>query len=82
MVKWKQSWVKKVMSIFPFCSGTATRRDECSSVMCVPGAMEAYRQAGRVGVLQEGLENDSKVVLEETVAVEQLLQTLLCTEMP
>lgn len=26
MVKWKQSWVKKVMSIFPFCSGTQNIR--------------------------------------------------------
>lgn len=43
--------------------------------------MAAYRQAGRVGVLQEGLEDHGKVLLEETTAVEQLLQTLLCTEM-
>lgn len=50
--------------------------------VCVSGAMEAYRQAGRVGVLQKGLENDGKVVLEETVAVQQLLQTFLCTEVP
>lgn len=43
--------------------------------------MEAYRQAGRVGVLQEGLENDGKVLLEESVAVQQLLQTFLRTDM-
>lgn len=44
------------------------------------GGMEEYRQAGRVGVLQKGLENDGEVILEETVAVEQLLKTFLCTE--
>lgn len=42
--------------------------------------MEEYRQAGRVGVLQKGLENDGEVILEETVAVEQLLKTFLCPE--
>lgn len=84
MVKWKQSGVKKVMSIFPFCSDTATSEDQRSYdvCVCVSGAMEAYRQAGRVGVLQKRLENDGKVVLEETVAVQQLLQTFLCTEVP
>lgn len=41
--------------------------------VCLTGGMEEYRQAGRVGVLQEGLENDGEVILEETVAVEQLL---------
>lgn len=39
--------------------------------------MEAYRQAGRVGVLQEGLEDHGEVFLEEAVAVEQLLQAFL-----
>lgn len=48
--------------------------------VCVSAATEAYRQAGRVGVLQEGLENHGKVLLEEAVAVQQLLETFLGTE--
>lgn len=42
--------------------------------------MKEYRQAGRVGVLQKGLENDGEVIFEETVAEEQLLETFLCVE--
>lgn len=38
-----------------------------------------YRQAGRVSVRQERLKNDSKVILEEAVAVQQLLQSFLQT---
>lgn len=42
---------------------------------------EEYRQAGRVGVLQKGLKDNSKVFLEETASVQQLLEFLLRTEM-
>lgn len=42
---------------------------------------EEYRQAGRVGVLQKGLKDNSKVILEETATVQQLLEFLLRAEM-
>lgn len=36
-----------------------------------------YREAGRVSVLQKGLENNGEVVPEEAVAVQQLLESFL-----
>lgn len=36
-----------------------------------------YREAGRVRVLQKGLENNGEVVPEEAVAVQQLLESFL-----
>lgn len=47
---------------------------------CPSGVKMEYRQAGRVSVLQKGLKNYSKVVSEEPVAVQQLLQSFLWTE--
>lgn len=88
MVKWKQSWVKKVMSIFPFCSGT--KNIFCwfgfdlgerwpSSSADLSADVPTHRQAWRVGVFQEGLEHHGKVVLEESLAVQQLLESPLKT---
>lgn len=112
MVKWKQSWVKKVISIFPFCTERQRHTHErglteggvlgkaaavtlgmlmilCNVshwfISCHVDIVEAfgvrldYRETGRVCVLQEGLENNSKVVPEEPVAVQQLLKSFLWT---
>merc|ERR1712142_952669 len=35
------------------------------------------RESRRVGVFQKGLKHDSKVISEETIAVQQLFQSLL-----
>lgn len=44
------------------------------------GVRMDYREAGRVGVFQKGLKNNSEVVPEETVAEQQLLKSFLWTE--
>ncbi len=130
MVKWKQSWVKNVISIFPFCperwnmhkwrltdsvcwwnvtslqfaatcwqsqklhlSHSGSSWFSCYCVMFSPwficcgahivlvfGGRRDYREARRVGMFQKGLKNNSKVVPEETVAVEQLFQSFLWTD--
>lgn len=51
--------------------------------MCHFGIIVAFRiwmdhlQARRVGVFQKGLQNNGKVFPEETIAVQQLLQSFL-----
>lgn len=52
----------------------------CNWGFFLVGFIFAHRQAWGVGVLQEGLEHHSEVVLEETLAVQQLLQSPLKTE--
>lgn len=56
MVKWKQSWVKKVMSIFPFCSDSSRWRLVQLWYMCVcwsdegvPAGGEGQRASERAG---------------------------------
>lgn len=41
------------------------------------GGETDYREAGRVSMFEEGLKNNSKVVLEETIAVQQLFKSSL-----
>lgn len=40
----------------------------------------AHRQPWRVGLLQEGLQHHGEVVLEESLAVQQFLESSLKTE--
>lgn len=44
------------------------------------GERTVYREAWRVCVLQEGLKDNSKVLSEEAVSVEQILKPFLCTD--
>lgn len=49
-------------------------------VVALFGVENIYREAGGVGVFQEGLKNNSEVVPEEPVAVQQFLKSFLWME--